>query len=78
MRCGGCDYQHADYPYQLEQKVAILREVLEVQGGYRHLDAAPATLTAKAHRPAYGSDGDYFSKPSVEDVVEKVVGMVRE
>jgi pyruvate/2-oxoglutarate/acetoin dehydrogenase E1 component/TPP-dependent pyruvate/acetoin dehydrogenase alpha subunit len=56
----------------------ILREVLEVQGGYRYLDATPSTLTAKAHRPAYGSDGDYFSKPSVEDVVEKVVGMVRE
>lgn len=56
----------------------LLREVLEVQGGYRWLDAAPATLTAKAHRPAYGSDGDYFSKPSVEDVVEKVMGMVRE
>ena len=56
----------------------LLREIIEVQGGYRWLDAAPATLTAKAHRPAYGSDGDYFSKPSVEDVVEKVVGMVRE
>jgi pyruvate/2-oxoglutarate/acetoin dehydrogenase E1 component len=56
----------------------ILREILEVQGGYRWLDCAPGTLTAKAHRPAYGSDGDYFSKPSIEDVVEKVVGMVRE
>ncbi|MBL7944605.1 MAG: transketolase, partial [Flavobacteriales bacterium] len=56
----------------------LLREVLEVQGGYRWLDAAPATLTAKAHRPAYGSDGDYFSKPSIEDIVEKVMGMVRE
>lgn len=56
----------------------ILQQILEVQGGYRHLDATPSTLTAKAHRPAYGSDGDYFSKPSVEDVVEKVVGMVRE
>lgn len=56
----------------------ILQQILEVQGGYRFLDAAPATLTAKAHRPAYGSDGDYFSKPSVEDVVEKVMGMVRE
>jgi 2-oxoisovalerate dehydrogenase E1 component len=56
----------------------ILREILEVQGGYRHLDAAPATLTSKAHRPAYGSDGDYFSKPSVEDVVEKVIGLVNE
>ncbi len=56
----------------------ILREVLEVQGGYRWLDAAPATLTAKAHRPAYGSDGDYFSKPSIEDIVEKVLELVRE
>ncbi|QQR86712.1 MAG: transketolase [Flavobacteriales bacterium] len=56
----------------------LLQQVLEVQGGYRYLDAAPATLSAKAHRPAYGSDGDYFSKPSVEDVVEKVLGMVRE
>ena len=49
-----------------------------VQASYRYLDSTPSTLTAKAHRPAYGSDGDYFSKPSVEDVVEKVVGMVRE
>lgn len=56
----------------------ILQQVLQVQQGYRHLDAAPAALTAKAHRPAYGTDGDYFSKPSVEDVVEMVVGMVRE
>lgn len=56
----------------------IMQQIIEVQGGYRYLDAAPATLTAKAHRPAYGSDGDYFSKPSVEDVVEKVMGMVRE
>ncbi len=56
----------------------ILQQILEVQGGYRWLDSAPRTLSAKAHRPAYGSDGDYFSKPSVEDVVECVVGMVRE
>jgi pyruvate/2-oxoglutarate/acetoin dehydrogenase E1 component/TPP-dependent pyruvate/acetoin dehydrogenase alpha subunit len=56
----------------------ILQQVLQVQGGYRYLDAAPSTLTAKAHRPAYGTDGDYFSKPSVEDVVEMVVGMVKE
>ncbi|MCC6541736.1 MAG: transketolase [Flavobacteriales bacterium] len=56
----------------------ILQRILEVQAGYRHLDAAPATLTAKAHRPAYGSDGDYFSKPNVEDVVEKVLAMMRE
>jgi pyruvate/2-oxoglutarate/acetoin dehydrogenase E1 component/TPP-dependent pyruvate/acetoin dehydrogenase alpha subunit len=56
----------------------LLQQILEVQGGYQYLDATPSTLSAKAHRPAYGSDGDYFSKPSVEDVVEKVVGMVRE
>ncbi|MBK7382383.1 MAG: transketolase [Flavobacteriales bacterium] len=56
----------------------ILQQILEVQGGYLWLDGAPSTLTAKAHRPAYGSDGDYFSKPSLEDVVEKVVGMVAE
>jgi len=56
----------------------ILQQILEVQGGYRYLDSAPATLTAKAHRPAYGTDGDYFTKPSLEDVVEKVVEMVRE
>ena len=56
----------------------ILQQVLQVQNGYRWLDCAPTTLTAKAHRPAYGTDGDYFSKPSLEDVVEKVVEMVRE
>lgn len=56
----------------------ILQQILQVQGGYRWLDSAPVTLTAKAHRPAYGSDGDYFSKPSVEDVVETVLGMVKE
>lgn len=56
----------------------ILQQILEVQEGYRWLDGAPRTLSAKAHRPAYGSDGDYFSKPSAEDVVEMVLGMVRE
>ena len=56
----------------------ILQQVLETQGGYRYLDATPGSLTAKAHRPAYGTDGDYFSKPSVEDVVEKVMAMVAE
>jgi pyruvate/2-oxoglutarate/acetoin dehydrogenase E1 component len=50
----------------------LLQEILEVQGAFSLLDCAPATLTAKAHRPAYGSDGDYFSKPSVDDVVEAV------
>jgi hypothetical protein len=55
-----------------------MQQILEVQGGYRHLDAAPRTLTAKAHRPAYGSDGDYFSKPSAEDVVDAVLELVGE
>lgn len=56
----------------------ILQQVLEVQKGYFHLDGQPATLTAKAHRPPYGSDGDYFSKPSVDDVIEKIYGMMHE
>src|SRR5690606_36583634 len=45
----------------------ILRDVLERQNGYFYLDAKPETLTAQAHRTPYGSDGDYFSKPSVDD-----------
>ena len=49
----------------------LLDEVLNKQGAWRHLDSQPQTLTAKAHLPAYSSDGDYFSKPSVEDIVEK-------
>jgi pyruvate/2-oxoglutarate/acetoin dehydrogenase E1 component len=48
----------------------ILQHILETQNGYFHLDGQPRTLTAKAHRPPYGTDGDYFSKPSVEDIVE--------
>ena len=56
----------------------MLQQVLEKQGGYRWLDSAPVTLFAKPHRPAYGQDGDYHSKPQVEDVVEAVVGLVRE
>lgn len=56
----------------------MMQKVLEEQGGYFHLDSAPVTLTAKAHRPAYGSDGDYFSKPSVDDVVETVYKIMRE
>jgi len=56
----------------------ILQHILQEQGGFQWLDSAPASLTAKAHRPAYGTDGDYFSKPGVEDVVEKVLAMVRE
>ena len=56
----------------------MLQHVMETQSGYRYLDSKPLTLTAKAHRPAYGTDGDYFSKPSVEDVVEGVYAMMHE
>lgn len=56
----------------------LLTEIIEKQGGYRYLDSAPQTLTAKAHRPAYGSDGDYFSKPNVEDIFEKVYAIMNE
>ncbi len=56
----------------------MMQQVLEEQKGYYHLDAAPRTLTAKAHRPAYGTDGDYFSKPSADDVVECVYEMMHE
>lgn len=56
----------------------LMQQILEVQGGYQFLDSAPKTLTARAHRPAYASDGDYFSKPGVEDVFEKVYGILQE
>ena len=56
----------------------VLQHILDEQDGYKHLDSKPQTLTAKPHRPAYGTDGDYFSKPSVEDVFEKVYEMMHE
>ncbi len=56
----------------------LLQEILEKQDGYKHLDSKPATLTSKEHRPAYGTDGDYFSKPSAEDVFEKVYEIMHE
>ncbi|MBL7810583.1 MAG: transketolase [Bacteroidetes bacterium] len=56
----------------------MMQQVLEVQGGYQYLDSAPASLTARAHRPAYGSDGDYFSKPSVDDVFMAVYNIMHE
>ena len=55
----------------------LLKNILEDQGGYKFLDAAPVTLTAKSHRPAYGSDGDYFSKPSIEDIIEVSLELVK-
>ena len=56
----------------------LLQQVLEVQGGYRYLDSAPKTVTAKEHRPAYASDGDYFSKPGADHVFECVYGLMSE
>ena len=56
----------------------ILQQVLEVQNGYQFLDSAPQTLTAQPHRPAYGTDGDYFSKPSIEDIYEKIYSIMNE
>lgn len=56
----------------------ILQQIIEEQNAYAYLDSAPSTLTAKAHRPAYGTDGDYFSKPNVEDIVEKIYQLFSE
>ena len=56
----------------------MLQQVLEVQGGYQHLDADPVTISAKPHRPAYGADGAYFSIPNIEDVFEAAYEMMNE
>jgi pyruvate/2-oxoglutarate/acetoin dehydrogenase E1 component/TPP-dependent pyruvate/acetoin dehydrogenase alpha subunit len=56
----------------------MFNHVMEEQGGYKWLDASPKTLSAKAHRPGYGSDGDYFSKPNTEDVIEAVRAVMAE
>jgi len=56
----------------------ILNEVLNNQNAYTHLDSKPQTLAAQQHRPAYGTDGDYFSKPSVEDVFEAVYNVMHD
>ena len=56
----------------------IMQKVLEEQGAYKYLDSEPKTLSAKEHRPAYGSDGDYFSKPSADDVYDAVYEMMHE
>ena len=56
----------------------MMQKVLEEQRGYEHLDSEPKTITAKDHRPAFGSDGDYFSKPGVEDVFDVIYSMMHE
>ncbi len=56
----------------------MLQQVIEKQQSFMYLDSAPVTITARDHRPAYGSDGDYFSKPSAEDVFEAVYNLMAE
>lgn len=56
----------------------MLQQVIEKQGGYYHLDSAPRTLSAQPHRPAYGSDGDYWSKPNAETIFDAVYAIMRE
>ncbi len=56
----------------------MMQEVIEKQGAWQYLDSAPKTLTGKEHRPAYTTDGDYFSKPSSEDIFDVVYGMMKE
>ena len=56
----------------------MMQKVLEEQNGYHYLDSKPITLTSKEHRPAFGSDGDYFSKVNTEDVVDYVYAMMNE
>jgi pyruvate/2-oxoglutarate/acetoin dehydrogenase E1 component len=56
----------------------MYQQVIEVQGGYRWLDVAARTLSAKAHRPAFGSDGDYFSKPNTEEIINVINEMMAE
>jgi pyruvate/2-oxoglutarate/acetoin dehydrogenase E1 component len=56
----------------------MFEKVMEEQGGYRWLDTAPKTLSAKAHRPAYASDGDYFSKPNMEEIIDAIQEIMKE
>lgn len=56
----------------------ILQEIIETQGGYKHLDSAPITITGKVHRPSYGTDGDYFSKSNAEEIYDRVLEMMLE
>jgi 2-oxoisovalerate dehydrogenase E1 component len=56
----------------------MLQEILENQKGYQYLDSAPKTITAKPNRPAYGTDGDYFSKPNAEEIYDTVLAMMKE
>ena len=56
----------------------ILQKVIQERDGFQYLDSTPMTLTSKAHRPAYGTDGDYFSKPSIDDIIETAYAIMNE
>ena len=56
----------------------IMQQILEKQKAFRYLDSDPVTICAENHRPAYASDGDYFSKPSADDMIEKIYAMFNE
>lgn len=56
----------------------MMQQILERDGGYKYLDSKPITITSEEHRPAYGTDGDYFSKPNIEDVFERIYAIFEE
>jgi len=56
----------------------IMNKILEEQKAFRYLDAEPITITSREHRPAYGTDGDYFSKPNAEEIIEKIYQLMHE
>ncbi|MGA0246892.1 MAG: alpha-ketoacid dehydrogenase subunit alpha/beta [Schleiferiaceae bacterium] len=56
----------------------LMQNIIEDQGGYRYLDSLPKTISSKDHRPAFASDGDYFSKPSLDDMVEEIYSIMNE
>ena len=56
----------------------MYQQVMEQQGIFKYLDGLPETIAAKAHRPAYGTDGDYFSKPSVDEVFTRIYNIMHE
>jgi len=67
-----------DEDYESGATAYMLDQILVKQKGYYHLDSEPITLTAKDHRPAYGTDGDYFSKPSIETIFDGVYDVMKE
>ena len=56
----------------------MFSQVIEKQKAFQWLDVAPRTITGQAHRPSYGSDGDYFSKPNAEDIINVIQEMMKE